>query len=92
MHIIHSGCITTLQAAKRHSIHLTWDREVLDVLADGYNVKYGARSIQHEVRLVCFNLFTMTGDTGLYLAAMSNVLNHQCSHHSVCTWYISTTS
>ena len=33
----------------RHSICLTWDREVLDVLSDGYNVKYGARSIQHEV-------------------------------------------
>jgi len=39
----------TSQAKRRHSIHLTWDREVLDVLADGYNVKYGARSIQHEV-------------------------------------------
>ena len=38
-----------LQALKRHSIKLTWDREVLDVLADGYSVKYGARSIQHEV-------------------------------------------
>ena len=37
------------QAEKRHSISLSWDREVLDILADGYNVKYGARSIQHEV-------------------------------------------
>ena len=30
---------------------MTWDREVLDVLADGYDVHYGARSIKHEVRL-----------------------------------------
>ena len=38
-----------LQAVKRHSIELSWTKEVLDVLADGYNVKYGARSIHHEV-------------------------------------------
>ena len=31
---------------------MTWDREVLDVLADGYDVHYGARSIKHEVRLI----------------------------------------
>jgi len=64
VHIVHSDGMTTLQAEKRHSIHLTWDREVLDVLADGYNVKYGARSIQHEVHgdLVGYNLFTGTQD------------------------------
>ncbi len=37
------------QALQRHDIQLSWDKEVLDILADGYNVKYGARSIQHEV-------------------------------------------
>lgn len=37
------------QAKERHSIELTWEREVLDILADGYNVKYGARSLKHEV-------------------------------------------
>uniref|UniRef100_A0A6P8IHM2 Caseinolytic peptidase B protein homolog n=1 Tax=Actinia tenebrosa TaxID=6105 RepID=A0A6P8IHM2_ACTTE len=36
-------------ALKRHDIHITWDREVMDVLADGYDVYYGARSIKHEV-------------------------------------------
>ena len=41
-----------LQALSRHDIHMTWDREVLDVLADGYDVHYGARSIKHEVRLI----------------------------------------
>ena len=38
------------QAKARHNITLLWDREVLDVLADGYNLHYGARSIKHEVR------------------------------------------
>ena len=30
-------------------MELTWDVEVLEVLADGYDVHYGARSIKHEV-------------------------------------------
>lgn len=34
---------------------MTWSREVLDVLADGYNVKYGARSIHHEVKHFYFS-------------------------------------
>lgn len=43
-----------VQAKERHSIELSWDKEVLDILADGYNIKYGARSIHHEViRLIC---------------------------------------
>ncbi|KAM4046780.1 mitochondrial disaggregase [Anomaloglossus baeobatrachus] len=37
------------KAKQRHEITLIWDREVMDVLADGYNVHYGARSIKHEV-------------------------------------------
>uniref|UniRef100_A0A803Y322 Clp ATPase C-terminal domain-containing protein n=1 Tax=Meleagris gallopavo TaxID=9103 RepID=A0A803Y322_MELGA len=37
------------KAKARHNITLLWDREVLDVLADGYNLHYGARSIKHEV-------------------------------------------
>ena len=41
-------CITK-QAAERHEIELTWSTEVLDVLADGYNIRYGARSLKHEV-------------------------------------------
>lgn len=41
-----------MQALSRHDIHMSWDREVLDVLADGYDVHYGARSIKHEVRLL----------------------------------------
>ncbi|XP_065885497.1 mitochondrial disaggregase-like [Dysidea avara] len=37
------------KAAERHGIDLTWSPEVLDVLADGYNIRYGARSLKHEV-------------------------------------------
>ncbi|RLV64118.1 hypothetical protein DV515_00017577 [Chloebia gouldiae] len=37
------------KAKARHNITLQWDREVMDVLADGYNLHYGARSIKHEV-------------------------------------------
>ncbi|XP_065668496.1 mitochondrial disaggregase isoform X5 [Hydra vulgaris] len=36
-------------AKKKHSIELSWEADVLEVLADGYNVHYGARSIKHEV-------------------------------------------
>lgn len=48
------------QAAKRHSIKLSWTTEVLDVLADGYNVKYGARSIHHEVSHVVVRSFFLS--------------------------------
>ncbi|XP_057314855.1 caseinolytic peptidase B protein homolog [Hydractinia symbiolongicarpus] len=37
------------RAEKNHQIDLTWDKDVLEVLSDGYDVHYGARSIKHEV-------------------------------------------
>uniref|UniRef100_A0A5S6QPR6 ANK_REP_REGION domain-containing protein n=1 Tax=Trichuris muris TaxID=70415 RepID=A0A5S6QPR6_TRIMR len=37
------------KAEKKHRIELVWSQDVLELLADGYNVRYGARSIQHEV-------------------------------------------
>ncbi|XP_066475997.1 mitochondrial disaggregase [Tiliqua scincoides] len=37
------------KAKARHNITLLWDKDVMDVLADGYNLHYGARSIKHEV-------------------------------------------
>jgi len=37
------------RALSKHDIQLSWDRTVLSLLADGYNVHYGARSIKHEV-------------------------------------------
>ncbi|XP_031834752.1 mitochondrial disaggregase [Nomia melanderi] len=38
-----------VRAKERHMIDLKWDREVLSILADGYDTHYGARSIKYEV-------------------------------------------
>ena len=37
------------QAKDKHKMELSWDKRVIAVLADGYNVHYGARSIKHRV-------------------------------------------
>ncbi|KAK0166604.1 hypothetical protein PV327_004097 [Microctonus hyperodae] len=37
------------RAKEKHMIELKWDSEILSVLADGYDVHYGARSIKYEV-------------------------------------------
>ncbi|CAG2198271.1 clpB [Mytilus edulis] len=39
------------QAEKKHNMKLLWDHNVVDILADGYDVHYGARSIKYEVRI-----------------------------------------
>jgi ATP-dependent Clp protease ATP-binding subunit ClpB len=36
-------------AKSKHNISLGWTKEVVDVLMTGYNIRYGARSIKHEV-------------------------------------------
>lgn len=47
---LHDATIACVQqAAERHRIELTWSPEVVDILADGYNIRYGARSLKHEV-------------------------------------------
>ncbi|XP_046852538.1 caseinolytic peptidase B protein homolog isoform X2 [Xenia sp. Carnegie-2017] len=43
------------RALERHDIHLSWDKEVLTCMADGYDVHYGARSIKHEVERKVIN-------------------------------------
>ncbi|XP_067138665.1 mitochondrial disaggregase-like [Centruroides vittatus] len=37
------------KAKEKHNIELSWEKRVLEVLADGYDIHYGARSIKHEV-------------------------------------------
>merc|ERR1712012_153604 len=37
------------RAKKRHGITISWEPGVLSMIAEGYNIYYGARSIQHEV-------------------------------------------
>lgn len=39
----------SVRARDRHGISLSWDPAVLPLLAQGYNLYYGARSIQHQV-------------------------------------------
>lgn len=38
-----------MRAAEKHNIQLTWDGNIIGVLANGYDVHYGARSIKYEV-------------------------------------------
>ncbi|KAI5712785.1 hypothetical protein M8J76_010766 [Diaphorina citri] len=37
------------KALDKHNINIVWDIDVETILADGYDVHYGARSIKHEV-------------------------------------------
>ncbi|RKP35213.1 P-loop containing nucleoside triphosphate hydrolase protein [Dimargaris cristalligena] len=37
------------KAQSRHHIQLSWSDSVVDLLSEGYNIRYGARSIKHEV-------------------------------------------
>ncbi|KAK4314604.1 hypothetical protein Pmani_014115 [Petrolisthes manimaculis] len=53
------------QAKEKHNIELNWDPMVFDVLADGYNVYYGARSIKHEVERRLVNQLAMAHESGL---------------------------
>jgi ATP-dependent Clp protease ATP-binding subunit ClpB len=38
------------RAKQRHKVKLEWNADVVDALAHGYNIHYGARSIKHEVK------------------------------------------
>ncbi|RCH95406.1 hypothetical protein CU098_009650 [Rhizopus stolonifer] len=44
------------KSRKRHGITMTWETDVVDALADGYNIRYGARSIKYEVERKVVNL------------------------------------
>ncbi|XP_058796317.1 mitochondrial disaggregase-like [Phymastichus coffea] len=53
-----------LRARERHKIELKWDREVLSVLADGYDSHYGARSIKYEVERRVINQLAAAHESG----------------------------
>ncbi|KAA3677184.1 ATP-dependent Clp protease ATP-binding subunit ClpB [Paragonimus westermani] len=53
------------KALQRHSITLTWDREVIDLIVDGYDVYYGARSINYEVERRIVSLLALADEHGL---------------------------
>ncbi|KAG2196745.1 hypothetical protein INT47_009636 [Mucor saturninus] len=50
------------KARTRHGITMTWEPEVVDVLADGYNIRYGARSIKYEVERKVVNLIAKANE------------------------------
>ncbi|MES1916398.1 MAG: hypothetical protein MHM6MM_008220 [Cercozoa sp. M6MM] len=44
------------RARERHQIKLQWTQDAVRLLRNGYNIRYGARSIQHEVEKKVVNL------------------------------------
>ena len=50
-------------ARTKHNIELTWDKSVLSLLAEGYNVYYGARSIKHEVERLVVSQLALAHET-----------------------------
>lgn len=50
------------KARTRHGITMTWDPDVVDVLAEGYNIRYGARSIKYEVERKVVNLIAKANE------------------------------
>jgi len=62
------------RAKERHMIELKWDREVLSVLVDGYDIHYGARSIKYEVERRVVNQLAAAherGELGIYFFSSS---------------------
>ncbi|KAI0244175.1 hypothetical protein L0F63_000501 [Massospora cicadina] len=43
------------KAKTRHNMELSWNKDVLKELSHGYNLRYGARSIKHEVEVRVIN-------------------------------------
>lgn len=52
------------RAKERHMIELKWEREILSVLADGYDAHYGARSIKYEVERRVVNQLAAAHERG----------------------------
>jgi ATP-dependent Clp protease ATP-binding subunit ClpB len=44
------------KAREKHSMNLEWSHEVVTKLTEGYNIRYGARSIKYEVEKKVVNL------------------------------------
>lgn len=53
------------QALEKHKIKLVWDHSVLAILADGYDVHYGARSIKYEVERRVVNQLAAAHEQGI---------------------------
>jgi len=51
------------RARSKHNIELVWDKSVLSLLSEGYNVYYGARSIKHEVERMVVSQLALAHET-----------------------------
>lgn len=61
------------RAKKRHKIELKWNREVLSLLAEGYDTHYGARSIKYEIERRVVNQLAAAHERGQL--GMSIIIN-----------------
>lgn len=52
------------RAREKHKIELKWSREVLSLLAEGYDTHYGARSIKYEVERRVVNQLAAAHERG----------------------------
>ena len=59
------------RAQIRHKMELTWDKRVIGLIADEYNVHYGARSIKHEVERRIINKIAFAHETQLIKPGVS---------------------
>eukprot|EP00051_Salpingoeca_urceolata_P023319 m.393561 g.393561 ORF g.393561 m.393561 type:complete len:709 (+) comp20091_c0_seq27:1658-3784(+) len=74
------------RATERHTIELSWDEEVLDVIAREYQVWYGARSLQHAVdRLVVNQLALLFEEEKLIGGGKAHVTAKNGDVHIECT-------
>jgi ATP-dependent Clp protease ATP-binding subunit ClpB len=72
------------RAKEKHKIEVTWDNRVIALIADEYNVHYGARSIQHQIdRKIINNVayahkynLIKAGDC-VHITVEENILNNE---------------
>lgn len=63
-----------VKAEEKHGVELTWDTEVLAVLAEGYEVQYGARSIKYEVDRRVVSQLALAHEQGVRLTHFSETI------------------
>lgn len=62
--MVKTSILYLIQAYDKHKISITWDPDLLSVLADGYDIHYGARSLKHEVEKKVVNRIASLHEEG----------------------------
>lgn len=62
-----------IRAKERHMIELKWEKDVLSVLANGYDIHYGARSIKYEVERRVVNQLAAAHERGQLGTKLSRI-------------------